>query len=237
MTALEARLSRLDPAPVSADASKGKMATEELAGVGRGEATSHTGVFRRDGEYWTIGFGGDSFRLHDAKGLRYLARLLAVPGREIHVLDLVAAERDPQAVVAGDGRPAAADIGPPGFGDAGEVLDAQARDAYRERLTELEGEIAEAEGWNDPERISRLRVERDLLVQELAASLGLGGRSRVVASAAERARLSVGKAIRAAMHRIETHSRPLGRHLAVSVHTGTFCSYTPDPTLSITWEL
>ncbi len=36
-------------------------------------------VFRREGEYWSIAFETDVFRLKDVKGLRYIARLLEEP--------------------------------------------------------------------------------------------------------------------------------------------------------------
>ena len=49
-------------------------------------------VFRREGDYWTVVFDGQTVRVRDLKGMHYLARLLAEPGREHHVLDLVAAE-------------------------------------------------------------------------------------------------------------------------------------------------
>ena len=58
-------------------------------------------VFRREGDYWSVAFEGQTVRLRDLKGLRYLARLLADPGREFHVLDLVAVERG----WSGDARP------------------------------------------------------------------------------------------------------------------------------------
>src|SRR5687768_15832521 len=50
-------------------------------------------VFRREGDYWSIVFAGQTSRLRDLKGLHYLARLFADPGRELHVLELVAGER------------------------------------------------------------------------------------------------------------------------------------------------
>src|SRR3954451_15454376 len=55
---------------------------------------SHSGVnaFRRDGDYWSVIFDRRTVHVRDLKGMRYLARLLADPGREYHVLDLVAAE-------------------------------------------------------------------------------------------------------------------------------------------------
>jgi hypothetical protein len=56
---------------------------------------------------------------------------------------------------------------------ADEVLDQQARAAYRQRLTALDEDLTEAEAWHDTERASRLRAEKDFLVRELAAATGL----------------------------------------------------------------
>ena len=56
------------------------------------EAVASSNVFRREGDYWTVTFDGHTVHVRDLKGMHYLARLLADPGREFHVLDLVAAE-------------------------------------------------------------------------------------------------------------------------------------------------
>jgi tetratricopeptide (TPR) repeat protein len=200
---------------------------EPVAGSGRGS----TGTFRREGEYWSIVFEGDAFRLRDSKGMRYLSHLLMVPGREIHALELVAAvegHAPERATTRGD---LTVDIG-----DAGELLDERAKAEYRTRLIELEAELSEAEEWNDPERASRLREERDLLARELAGAVGLGGRDRIAASNAERARVNVTRAIRSALDRIQEHSPPLGRHLGVTVRTGSFCSYQPDTRSAVSWS-
>src|ERR1700758_550019 len=66
----------------------------QFSAAGTGGLTSsvryaQTGVFRKEGEYWTVGCGGNSFRLKDTKGLGYLAHLLRHPRVEFHVLDLV----------------------------------------------------------------------------------------------------------------------------------------------------
>jgi hypothetical protein len=123
----------------------------------------------------------------------------------------------------------------PDPGDAGALLDDRAKAEYRQRMLELESELSEAEGWNDPERASRLREERDFLVHELAAAVGLGGRDRRAASNAERARVNVTRAIRSALERVADHSPDLGRHLATAVRTGNFCSYQPDPRAPVSW--
>ena len=192
-----------------------------------------TGTFRREGEYWTIEFGPDAFRLRDSKGMGHLARLLEVPGREIHALDLSRLESS----VDGSGPARSEDLAAGRLGDSGLVLDAEAKAAYRQRLEDIRAELAEAEEWNDPGRVDRLQAEERALMHELAGALGLGGRDRVVGSATERARVSVTRAIRAAMGRITDQSESLGKHLHATIRTGTFCSYTPDPRAPITWRL
>jgi tetratricopeptide (TPR) repeat protein len=186
-------------------------------------------VFRREGEYWSISFDGQSFRLRDSKGLRYLAVLLAAPGREVHALELVGSERGGAARKPEDL--------PSVEGDAGGVLDAEAKKAYRRRIEELEAEAQEAREWNDPARAAKAEEELEFLVHELAGAVGLGGRDRRTRSAAERARVNVTRAIKAALDRIDEHSAALGRHLASTIRTGIYCSYAPDPRVPITWQL
>jgi hypothetical protein len=191
-------------------------------------------TFRREGEYWTVAYGGSVVRLKDSKGLRHLARLLAHPGRELHVVDLEAADGSP----AGSGEPAGAGEleGRRDLGDAGAMLDATAKAAYKARLGELRAEIEEAEGCNDPARAAKARDELDFLVAELARAVGLGGRDRRAASHAERARLNATRAIRAAMANLARANPALGRHLSATIRTGRYCSYTPDPRTPISWH-
>ena len=107
--------------------------------------------FRREGDYWCVTFDGDTMRVRDLKGMRYLARLLAEPGREFHVLDLVAAESGQTAV----GPAAEPGLSHSGLGDAGPLLDAQAKEAYRRRLAEIEDDMGEALAIGDDERAGR----------------------------------------------------------------------------------
>ena len=175
--------------------------------------------FRREGEYWTLRYGGNLTRLRHAVGLAYLHQLLTHPGREFHVLDLV-------GLAQGEARRRAPSSG------AGEVLDANARAAYRRRLEELAEELAEAESFGDRERATRARAESDVLVDQLTAAFGLGGRARMATSDAERARSAVTKAIRSALGRIAAADPILGRHLRATVRTGLFCSYGPEAPVS-----
>ena len=172
-------------------------------------ATTETNVFRREGDYWSVVFEGRTVRVRDLKGMRYLAQLLAHPGREFHVLDLVAAETGQQMAL----------------GDAGEMLDERAKTAYRRRLAEIEDDIEQARALEDAEREAQADAERDFLVRELARAVGLGGRDRRAASASERARSGVTRAVRQGIARIGEHHPQLGEHLDRAVRTGTYCAY------------
>jgi tetratricopeptide (TPR) repeat protein len=195
-----------------------------------------TNLFRPEGEYWTVRYEGVVVRLKDAKGLHHLARLLARPGQELHVIDLEAAE-GPAAPAGARSRAAAGELAPrPDLGDAGELLDATAKAAYKARRDELRAELEEAEELHDPVRTARARAELDFLTDELARAVGLGGRDRRAASHAERARLNVTRAIRTAMANLDRANPALGRHLSSTIRTGRYCSYTPDPRVPITWE-
>jgi tetratricopeptide (TPR) repeat protein len=204
---------------------------------GRGaDGIASCSVCRREGEYWSIAFAGQGFRLKDVKGLHYLAYLLRHPGREFHVLDLAAAG---QAVQAGGPRISPGrddDLRRARLSDTGPILDEQAKTAYRARLRELEEELAEATSWADPVRAARARQEMQFLTGQLAAAVGLGGRDRSAGSAAEHARVNITKAVKTALSRIRAYSPALADHLDATIHTGTFCSYTPDPRAPITWH-
>jgi len=120
--------------------------------------------------------------------------------------------------------------------DTGPVLDERAKSSYRARLRELEEELDEATSWADSGRAARVREEMEFLADELTAAVGLGGRDRKAGSPAERARVNITRAIHSALGRIRDHSAVLAEHLDATVHTGTFCSYVPDPRSPISWQ-
>jgi hypothetical protein len=71
----------------------------------------------------------------------------------------------------------------------------------------------------------------------LATALVLLGLALIVVSSAEQVRLMVAKAIRAALHKLRDNHAALGHHLATSITPETFCTYTPDPTAPLSWQL
>jgi tetratricopeptide (TPR) repeat protein len=103
---------------------------ESRAGSSGSQPRTVAAAFRRDGSHWVVTYEGRSLRMKHVKGHDYLVALLQSPGRDIHALDL-GAERT-VAPVAGVGLhdQVRRDVG----GDAGDVIDPQARAAYKRRL-------------------------------------------------------------------------------------------------------
>ena len=149
--------------------------------------------------YWRIGAAGEVAVVADRVGLRYLARLVQSPDRQIPALALVSEDG---ATVSNGG--------------ADPVLDRPALSMLRARIAELREQPALTEDEED---------ELATLVKELGGAVGLGGRMRAFADAPERARTAVRKAIKRAIEQIAATNPAVGRHLALRVTTGSVCCY------------
>ncbi len=196
-------------------------------------------AFRSEGEYWTVNFASTTCRLKDARGLHFIAQLLQHPHQEFHVITLItigAVLNEELADVHAFQDPSLPCDNIEGSSDAGEMLDPQARAAYKQRLSELREELAEAQRFHDLGRSEQLAAEIDFLTHELTSAVGLGGRARRVGSQAERARVNITRAIKIALRKITEHHPALGQHLATTIKTGAYCSYTPDTRLPILWQ-
>lgn len=184
-------------------------------------ATELTASLQREGDLWAVTFAGVTARVRHAKGVQDLAALLARPGAAVHVTELISPDPATQAAASSRGD---------------DVLDRRALAAYRRRLAELDDDLAEAESHQDVGRATKLRVEREFLVAELAGSVGLGGRVRRAGDDVDRARKTVRARVRDAIRRVEAAHPPLGRHLSLAVRTGTYCSYQPESPVRWTVE-
>jgi tetratricopeptide (TPR) repeat protein len=201
----------------------------KLAAILNNQQATTAGPVRleREGGYWAVRHASTVARLPDSLGLRYLDLLIRNPGRDLAALDIIQlASAQPASTAAAGTVPPDPAQHPVTATAADDVLDARALAEYRHRLAELDDDLAEAEQWNDTERASHVRTERDFLIRELASATGIHGRPRRLGSESERARVNVTRAIRSAIDRIKTHNPDAAEHLDQSVKTGTYCSYT-----------
>jgi tetratricopeptide (TPR) repeat protein len=162
---------------------------------------------------WRIDIADRSFLVPSLRGMPMLARLATSPHVEIHSLELVSGPSDPEIAGAAS--------------DAGELLDQQARAAYRKRIGELAEIIDDAETRGDHRRAEAARSEHEILVKELSRAVGLRGRPRRAGAAAERARVAAQRRLREAIKKIAELDTELGAHLDTAIRTGTFCVYRP----------
>jgi hypothetical protein len=186
-------------------------------------------TFRNDVDVWNVRFGGHDIWLKDGKGPRYLATLLASPGREIHVLQFVApaAGGTTFAGATQDGLSVGMSSG--SFDDA---PDRQARQEYKARVADLRAELDEAEEHADYGRAERLREELELLLTQLSGTFGARVRLR---GPAETARKAVTKVLRTQIGKLLDVHPALGRHLRDTVRMGTVCVYAPPTPTD--WEV
>jgi TolB-like protein len=165
-------------------------------------------IFKNEQETWQMSFAGTTVQIPTIKGFVDIAILLSQPTQEIHCNNL---------------------MGSPLSYDAGEdVLDEKAQQEYKQRITDLQEQLQEAEEMNDLGRTETISNELDQLVEHLSKSLGLRGKSRKLGSTSEKARSAVTWRIRNAIKKIENVHPKLAKHLSKSIHTGTFCSYSPE---------
>lgn len=193
-----------------ARAQSGTLQPSAVRAQAQPTAAAHAIVMEREGDVWAVRWrAGATHRLKHGKGFLYLQRLLEQPARDVHVLELAGIEHR--------------------TGDAGPILDPDAKAAYGVRLQALREQIAEAERFGDLERARRAESEIELIAEQLAAAVGLGGRDRRAASDVERVRINVQRRLKDAIDRITAVEPALGRYLAAAVKTGTTCVFQPLP--------
>lgn len=166
-------------------------------------------TMQRQGDLWRVAYRGQQAIVAHVKGLADIARLVAAPGTDVHVLDLAdAADRS---------------------GSAGAMADRQALEAYRRRLADLDEDIAEASLHRDDGRTARHQAERQALLDELGRVAGTAHRARQFANhPAERARKAITARVRDAIRKLEPELPELAAHLDRSIVTGTYCRYRGD---------
>jgi hypothetical protein len=176
--------------------------------------------FRRKGAVWTIAYGDERFSLRDRVGLLYISYLLAHPGEPIPSLTLAAQNGEAELRLIRLHQP---------------VLDSQARDEYSARLREIDLQLKASLNDGDSEQRASLVEQKEILQDQLRTTARLGRRPRTFPDNQERARVSVTKAIHAAVAEIGTYNADLACFLRLSIKTGASCTYRPAEEMK--WKL
>ncbi len=156
-----------------------------------------------ESDRWRVSMGERRAVVPDCVGMRYLAVLVATPGREVRATELA-------------GRPSDSLSDEP-------VLDSRAVAAYRRRAEQLQEEMADAA--DDEVRLDTAQREYDALMDELMRTRGLGGRTRRFVGSDERARTAVQKALRRAVTKIRAGDQVIADIIEQHLLTGYVCCY------------
>ena len=171
-------------------------------------------LFQKQADFWDLSYDGIGVQLAEVKGFYDLKKLLKHPGQPIHCAELMG------TTINTSKQP---------------VIDEKARQAYQEKIKNLQQQITQADQNNDLGVLSNLQEEYDKLLEHLSSSLGLSGKIRQAGNPIEKARSAVTWRIRNAISKIEKAHPKLGKHLSHAINTGTFCSY--DPEKQVEWTL
>ena len=143
---------------------------------------TRVGAFSRTGDYWTVGLGTSRFPIKDIKGLGYIHRLLQHPGQEFHALDLLSSAG--AGTITADTVVGPEEALPVGLairrglsGDAGEMLDAQAKREYQRRLHELNELLEDQRERGNHERADQIESEIEFLTRTIVRARGIGDAS------------------------------------------------------------
>ena len=161
---------------------------------------------RRHGRSWHVLAGDARAVVAHSVGMTYLAELIAHPGVEIPALELASAHQLTSRTASPQ-----------------PLIDRAAKARYRRRVEELRADVADAEDCNDLARTAIAREALERYLEELSAATGLGGRDRRFADDAERARISVHKALKRALAAITRADPDVGHAIAARLVTGARC--------------
>lgn len=169
-----------------------------------------TNRFMKDGDYWTVVFDSKTTSIIDAVGMGYIQQLLAAPKTPIHSWTLRHKE-------------------PPPAGIQDEMMDHDAIDDVRKRITDLRSLLESSVDLEEREHTeAELKAQQALLRSATERRGGKRG-ARSVRDELERNRESVGKAIRTAINRIGKQLPELRDYLnkAIDSPTGFSPCYRP----------
>jgi 7-cyano-7-deazaguanine synthase in queuosine biosynthesis len=178
-------------------------------------------VFRRRGDGWQLRFAGHELMwLRPLIGFCYIGELLRFPGKRFTLSGLLVAVHGCRADLP--------------LGNGGELLDVQARVAYKQRLQELDEEIDESRKNNDPATLEKHEADRDRIRSEINKAW-FRKRSKRGNSDLNRVRNSVCNAIRRAFQNIKEYEPDGAKHLTSSTSLGFSVIYNPaEP---VPWSL
>jgi hypothetical protein len=188
-------------------------------------------VFRFDGHFWQVRFGGGStlrpFPNH--KGMQHIHTLLSNRDRDLTALQVLHFRepgRTNQRSIVSRERGSTA----PAVAKPQDLFDEEALAQFKDRLSKLGEKIEDAKQFGNEAEQEKLERERIDLLNQIKKGQGLGGRTRRLdVSPGEKARTTVTHSLERAFALLEKGGMvELVAHLESAIATGKECIYRPD---------
>jgi len=209
------------------------------------EETDNT--LRRQGEFWTFCYEGQTIYVADLQGMNYLSHLLERPRHEFGALELSQLVNPPEADNPSRAQPHQGpdSVGPPDADEAGgagggrglapdDVLDAEAMRSIRKERDELLRELEDAK--RNCDEAEQYRISREIgQIDDYLSDATLSGRTKQFQNEADKARQRIRKALDVVLDKIGGDHERLATHLRNSIHTGFQVVYLPEP--PIQWRV
>ncbi|MBA3017250.1 hypothetical protein KKG29_05805 [Patescibacteria group bacterium] len=183
-----------------------------------GKNISDENIFRKEGQMWTLCYGGVTKYLKHSKGLLYISYLLGSPFQEYHVAELVKVAETPGKEVLSF--------------SSGEVSTKETVANYRKRLTDIHNELAEADETEDLLLKKELLKEKQGLEKQLLQAVGMGGKLKKNPDETKRQANAVSEAITRSLKTIDKNHHSLWQHLLNAINRGEYLSYAPETDIS-----
>lgn len=189
-----------------------------VAAISAGEKVTERNIFRREGQMWTLCYGGVTKHFKHSKGLLYISYLLGSPFQEYHVAELVKVAENPGKEVLSF--------------SASEVSTKKTIENYRKRLSEIRAELSDADDTGDPLLKKELHEEKQAVEQQILQAVGLAGKLRKHPDETKRQANAVSEAISRSLKVIRKSHPSLQRHLFNAINRGEYLSYIPETNIS-----
>ncbi len=202
-------------------------------------------VFKRNGEYWIVGLGGEIATVKNSVGMSYVRILLDNPGQWIEstkLIELAGQSRKQKEHNRSDGGISVSTLEASelqlqdtaeylGHRVLGEDYDKALREALDAALKKLET----AKKFRTAREVVMAQDEVDALYKMMRSDVKIGGRSRIFSTHETRARSSVKVAIDRVESRLDGAHPKLALYIRSHIQTGLSCIYLPDE--KIFWTL
>ena len=214
----EQQLSPGKPAETDSDVSLAAEPDNIDTSDSEGVESQPENVFRKTGDFWTVGFQGMTAVIKHSKGMSYIRQLLDKPNQLISVNELA----NPKSDTRLSHRSNVVDEGSvlEGSDEPQDLLDKDYLKTCNDRLKVIKGELHKAEDDEDTAAKERLERERDQIHDLLKPALKLSGKSRRFSDDLEKARVAVAMAVIRALKNINEHHPSLHQHLDNFIHRG-----------------